>query len=71
MGTSDAAGGTTIAGTVAGLQQYFNNNYPGTFTVSWNTAFSLPDNAGAASAQNLWNWMTGKLLKGGDILPII
>ena len=71
MGTSDAAGGTTIAGTVAGLQQYFNNNYPGTFTVSWNTAFSLPDNAGAASAQNLWNWMTGELLKGGDILPII
>jgi hypothetical protein len=70
MGTADP-NGTTIANTVAGLQQYFNNIYPNTFTVSWNSAFSLPDPLGNPSAQNLWNWMCSELEKCEDVLPIL
>lgn len=70
MGTADP-NGTTIANTVNGLQTYFNNNYPNTFTVTWNSAFSLPDPFGNPSAQNLWNWMSSELEKCEDVLPII
>ena len=70
MGTADP-NGTTIANTVNGLQQYFNNNYPGVFTVSLHTAWTVPDNAGAPSAINLWNLMTNELYSCSDVLPII
>jgi hypothetical protein len=70
MKTADPKG-TTIANAVNGLQQHFNNNYPGTFTVTWNNAWTLPDNQGAPSAQNLWNWMTTELYNCSDVLPIL
>lgn len=70
MGTNDP-NGTTVANAVAGLQQHFDNNYSGSFSVSWNSAFSLLDATSNPSAQNLWNWMTTSLLSSADVLPII
>jgi hypothetical protein len=71
MGTNDLAGGTTIAGTVAGLQQYFINNTATPFTVTWSHAWTFPTAAGAPSVVNLWNWMTTELLASEDVLPIL
>jgi hypothetical protein len=70
MGTADP-NGTTIPNCINGLQTYFNNNTTTPFTVTYNTAFSLPDPAGKPSAQNLWNWMCAELEKCEDVLPII
>jgi hypothetical protein len=71
MGTNDAAGGTTIAGAVAGLKAYYDSQYPGTFTVNVYTAWTFPDPTGAPSASNLWNWMTNNLHDCNDVLPIL
>jgi len=71
MGTSDAAGGTTIAGAVAGLQAYYNASYPGVFDVNVYTAWTFPDGTGAPSAKNLWNWMSNNLYDCNDVLPIL
>jgi len=71
MGTNDAAGGTTIAGCVNGLQAYFNANTTTPFTVTYNSVFTLPDPFGSPSAQNLWNWMCSELEDCQDVLPII
>ncbi len=70
MGTADPQG-TTINNCVNGLQQYLNNAYPNTLQVSLFTAWSVLDNAGQPSAQNLWNIMTNELYLCHDVLPII
>jgi len=71
MATSDAAGGTTVPNAEAGLQAYYDGQYPGAFFVNVYTAWTFPDPTGAPSASNLWNWMTNNLHDCNDVLPIL
>jgi len=70
MGTSDAAGGTTIGNCVAGLQGYFNANTTTPFSVNLVTAWTFPI-GGQPSAQNMWNFMCTELEDCQDVLPVI